>query len=139
MRRYLLDTAPLAAFLLGRPWMTALVSPWIAQEEAATSMLVFGEIVEYIRGTGDFLRRYHQLRQLLDSGHVYPYTLAYSIVERYADLRRALRPPHGGGLIGDIDTLVAATALDRGLTLVTTDTDYQRVPGLSLQLLPRRP
>lgn len=61
-----------------------------------------------------------------------------SILERYAELRRQLRPPHGPGLIGDIDTLTAATALEHGLTLVTTDTDYQRVPDLKLTLLPRR-
>jgi predicted nucleic acid-binding protein len=41
-------------------------------------------------------------------------------------------------LIGDIDTLIAATALEYGLTLVTTDTDFERVPNLSLILLPRK-
>ncbi len=139
MRRYLLDTAPLAAYLLGRPWAITLVSPWITNQEAATSILAFGEIVEYIRGMSDFIRRYHQLRQLLDTGQIYPYSLTYSVVERYADVRRVLRSPYGPGLIGDVDTLIAATALERGLTLVTTDMDYQRVPGLSMQLLPRRP
>src|SRR5207249_99102 len=49
---------------------------------------------------------------------------------RYADLRRQMRPPRGPGLIGDIDTLIAATAIERKLTLVTADTDFQRVPGL---------
>src|SRR5437868_110606 len=98
MRRYLLDTALLAAYLLGRPWAITLVSPWIARQEVATSILVFGEIVEYIRSLPDFIRRYHQLRQLLDTGHVYPFSLTYAMLERYADLRRALCPPHGPGL-----------------------------------------
>jgi len=69
---------------------------------------------------------------------VSPYVPTFAILERYAELRRQLRPPHGPGLIGDIDTLIAATALEHGLTLVTTDTDYQRVPDLKLTLLPRR-
>jgi predicted nucleic acid-binding protein len=56
-------------------------------------------------------------------------------MERYADIRRALRPPYGPGLIGDIDTLIAATALERDLTLVTIDSDFQRVPGLQVQLV----
>jgi predicted nucleic acid-binding protein len=56
-------------------------------------------------------------------------------MERYADLRRAMRPPHGPGLIGDVDTLTAATALDRNLTVVTTDRDFQRVPGLAVMLV----
>jgi PIN domain len=47
------------------------------------------------------------------------------------------RPPYGPGLIGDIDTLIAATALEYDLTLVTTDSDFVRVPGLNLILLDR--
>jgi predicted nucleic acid-binding protein len=52
-----------------------------------------------------------------------------------AEIRRKLRPPHGKGLIGDIDTLIAATALERNLTVVTTDTDFQRVSGLKILLM----
>ena len=63
--------------------------------------------------------------------------LSYLVLERYAQLRRTLRPPHGPGLIGDIDTLIAATALVYDLTIVTTDSDYTRVPELQLMLLPR--
>ncbi len=68
---------------------------------------------------------------------VYPYGLSYLILERYAELRRMLRPPQGPGLIGDIDTLIAATSLVYDLTLVTTDSDFTRVPQLPLMLLPR--
>jgi predicted nucleic acid-binding protein len=68
---------------------------------------------------------------------VYPYPLTYSSMERYAEIRRAMRPPHGPGLIGDIDILIAATALDNGLTHVTTDSDFTRVPGLSVMHIPR--
>lgn len=39
------------------------------------------------------------------------------------------------GLIGDIDTLIAATALEHGLILVTTDSDFGRVPGLLHRIL----
>ena len=45
--------------------------------------------------------------------------------------------PYGPGLIGDIDTLIAATALERHLTVVTIDTDFQRVPSLRVILLSR--
>ena len=41
----------------------------------------------------------------------------------------------GLGLIGDIDTLIAATSLDRSLTIDTTGGDFTRVPGLSALLL----
>ncbi len=43
----------------------------------------------------------------------------------------------GPGTIGDVDTLIAATALVRGLTVVTTDKDFLRVPGLLVQLVDR--
>jgi predicted nucleic acid-binding protein len=58
-------------------------------------------------------------------------------MERYADLRRRMRPPYGGGLIGDIDTLIAATVMEHDLTLVTMDRHFERVPALKLRLLPR--
>lgn len=34
--------------------------------------------------------------------------------------------PHGLGLIGDVDTLIAATALEHWLTIVTLDGDFAR-------------
>lgn len=43
----------------------------------------------------------------------------------------------GVGLIRDIDTLIAATALEHDLTVVTLDGDFQRVPVLKVMLLPR--
>jgi predicted nucleic acid-binding protein len=125
MRRYLLDTAPLAALLLARPAALELTHPWLARHEVATSILAYAEVVEYSKDFADAGTRQSQLRTLL--GEVYPYFLTYPILERYADIRRRLRKPHGKGLIGDIDTLIAATALERNLTVVTIDTDFQRV------------
>jgi predicted nucleic acid-binding protein len=72
---------------------------------------------------------WHLLRE------VYPYFLTYAILERYVDLRRQLRPPQGKGLIGEIDTLIAATALERNLTILTADRDLKQVPRLKMQYL----
>jgi len=76
------------------------------------------------------------LRQLLH--RIHPYGLSYSVLETHAEIRRSLRPPQGGGLIGDVDTLIEATARGRGLTLVTTDADFRHAPDLSLIVLDRR-
>jgi predicted nucleic acid-binding protein len=133
MRRYLLDTAPLAALLLARPAALELISPWLNRHEVATSILAYAEVVEYSKDFSDAKQRQLQLRTLL--GEVYPYFLTYPILERYADIRRSLRKPHGKGLIGDIDTLIAATALERNLIVVTIDSDFQRVPQLKVILL----
>lgn len=135
MRRYLLDTTPLSAYLTGQPTAVERFTPWFDSDEAATSVLVYAEVVEGLHGRAAFAALYQLLRELLVS--VRPYALTYPILDRYALLRRQLRPPHGPGLIGDIDTLIAATALERGLTLVTCDSDYLRVPDLKLLLIPR--
>jgi predicted nucleic acid-binding protein len=112
-----------------------LIQPWIVRTEAVTSLLVYGEVIEYLRGGPDHARRRADLRKLLHTD--YPLALTYAILERYAETRRALRR-RGPGLIGDIDTLIAATALEYELTLVTTDTDFQRVPDLKVMLVPRQ-
>ena len=130
MRRFLLDTPPLAALLLGRPGAARLITPWITEHEVATSILIYGEAIEYLKSFHDFASHRAALRTLLRE--VQPYGLTYPILERYAEIRRQLRPPHGPGLIGDVDTLIAATALERGLTVVTTDSDFERVPGLKV-------
>ena len=135
MRDHLLDTTPLTALLNNRPGAVALLSPYLARDGLATSILAYAEVLEYLKGAPDFLRRRTELRRLLRG--VRPYLVTYPVVERYAEVRRLLRPPHGPGLIGDIDTLIAATALTYDLTLVTTDGDFTRVPGLNLLLLDR--
>jgi len=100
MRRYLLDTGPLGAYLQGRKPAVDLIVPWIRRAEAATSILVYGELIEYIKSLHDYPTRYIGLRSLL--GAIYPYFLTYSILER-------------------------------NLTVVTTDSDYERVPGLKVR------
>ena len=134
MRQHLLDSPILTGYLKGRK-VASLLEPWIEKNLAATSLLIYGEISEYNYSFPDFTRRQTELHVLLQQ--VYPYGLSYSILERYAELRRTLRPPHGPGLIGDMDTLIAATALVYDLTLVTTNSDFTRVPNLRLMFLPR--
>ncbi len=135
MRQRLVDTTPLAALLSNRPALVSLLSGALTRDELATSIVVYGEVLERIKGAPDEARRRASLRQLLRG--VRPYLITYPIVDRYADIRRQLRPPHGPGLIGDIDTLIAATALTYNLELITTDRDFLRVPGLRVLLLDR--
>ena len=131
--RLLLDTAPLTAYLFGRPPTVTLVQPWIDRREALISIISCGEVYEYFAGRTDAHRYRSALRILLR--HLRPIAITYDIMERYALPGRELRPPHGPGLIGDIDTLSAATAIERNLLLVTTDSDFHRVPGLNLRIV----
>ena len=135
MSRYLLDTGILSAYLRGRAQIVALVEPLILSNEATTSILVYGEILEYLRQFADFDQRRTSLQETLVD--VTPLPLNYLIMEHYADIRRAMRPPHGSGLIGDIDTLIAATARVHHLQVITADGDYLRVPQLQVQRIDR--
>lgn len=135
MKRYLIDTPVLAGALLNRPAAVQLLEGWIRDREAATSILVYGEIVEYLKGFDDFPIRHEQLRRLLVE--VTPHLLTYSILERYAELRREMRAGKIA-LIGDIDTLIGATALKRNLAVVAADGDFARVPRLRVIQISRR-
>lgn len=70
MRRYLLDTAAVAAFLHGRPKAMELSTPWVKNSEAAASILVYGEVVEYLKGLTTFgaykakLQKLFRLKQI---------------------------------------------------------------------------
>ena len=136
MRSHLIDTSILCEVLLRRDSTTAFVRQLILSNTAATSIVVAGEALERVMGRNDYVLLRQQLVQLLNV--VYPYSIDLAIMERYASLRRTRRPPYGPGLIGDIDSLIAATAIEHGLTLVTMDGDFARVPGLDLLLVPRR-
>ncbi len=110
---YLLDTNVLGAYLLRRPGAVALIDPLVQQHEAETSILVFGEVTEYLRGFGNADQLQIQMRRLMVN--IPPRPLTYAAVEKYADLRRLLRP----------------------LGLITTDSDFMRVPNLAFQLVTR--
>ncbi len=131
MRKYLLDTSVVAGYLLARTKAIQLVRPLLTQEEVATSMLVYGEVAEYVKKFASFNAYKASLETLLEQ--IYPYPLTYNILERYADIRRTLRPLHQD--IGDIDTLIAATAIEHNLTIVTIDHDFERVPHLKTKLV----
>lgn len=133
MSLYLLDNGVLVAYLKGRPGALRLIRPWILAREVATSQLVYGEAVEYLKSESAYLQRRDELRMLLRE--VTPLLLTYAILERYAEIRREMR--RSVGLIGDVDTLIAATALEHNLTVVTLDGDFQRVPRLPVMRLSR--
>lgn len=135
MKLYLRDTPLVTALFYRRPPVVSLVRPWLVRREATTSIVIYGEVVEYLKRRPAFAPLRAELVTLM--WEVVPYRLTYAIMERYADIRRQVRPPYGSGLIGDMDTLVAATALVHNVTLVTTDSDFTSVPDLNLLLLDR--
>ncbi len=93
--------------------------------------MVYGEVAVYVKQFADFCAYKASLEILLEQ--IYPYPLTYAILERHADIRRQLRPLRQD--IGDIDTLIAATANVHNLTVVTIDRDFARVPHLQMKLV----
>lgn len=134
MKRYLLDTPVLSAYVLGRAGAQALVTPWVDLDEAATSIVVYAEIIEYFQQFRNFAQRRNELRQLL-SHHIPPYRQSYRICEIYADIRRTLRSAAPGSMLpGDSDVVIAATAIRHNLTVVTIDRDFTRISAMYPEL-----
>lgn len=130
MPKYLLDAGPLSAYLLGFRKATTLISPWIANREVVTSDLAYAEVFEFVQ---DFPHPNNQSMKLLNLvlGPIPSLSLDYLTYHRYAQIRRYLRPRNE--LIGDIDTLIAATALGANLGIVTNnERHFRRVPGLNI-------
>lgn len=137
--KYLLDTGPLTAYLLGRKGAVARLDEWIRQGDVATSSLVYAEAIEYFQSFPEYPQLQQSLRGILRQQvkSLYP---TYAVAEQYATIRRTMRrlktpSGHPIGLIGDMDTMIAATAISHNLTLITIDSDFTRIPGLTYQLL----
>lgn len=136
MTRYLLDTGPLTGLLFGRSGASGLIRPWMVNGIVASSALAYGEVFEHVFGKPDSTALIASMRDL--AREIRPHGVTRAEAERYARLRRQLRPPYGPGLIGDIDTLIAATAFEHNLIVVTTDNHFLRVPDLPVMLLERK-
>ncbi len=80
MKKYLLDNGVLVAYLKGRAGAERLIRPWVIAQEAATSLIVYGEAIEYFKGNPDYPQNRAGLRTLLREGT--PYRLTYPILER---------------------------------------------------------
>lgn len=126
---YLIDTDWVADHLANRPAATRLLASQI-DDGIVISLVTYGEIYEGILYS---IRRSQTLEiaflEFLRRCEVLP--LDEAIMRRFAGIRGGLRA--GGELIGDADTLIAATALHHHLTLVTRNLNhFQRVPNLRI-------
>ena len=133
MSRYLIDTDWIVDALHGYPTAVQTLLD-LAPEGLAVSLISYGELYEgayYARNPEAALAGLHtflQGKELL--------SLTASIMERFGILRgqlpRVLRQQ-----IGDMDLLIAATALTYDLTLLTRNIrDYQHIPDLKLYTPP---
>jgi predicted nucleic acid-binding protein len=128
----LLDSTLLAGYLQGREGAVSLIDPWLDDGLVRVNTISYGEVIEHYLLQPEFERRKQDLRRLVEA--FAPIPLSNEILERYATIRRQLRRPYGPGITGDIDSLIAATVLENDLAIVTTDSDFIRVPELVVNL-----
>ena len=129
---YLLDTDWVIDYLKGRVAAGQLLDS-LVHDGTAISLITYGEILEGIYHGNDRERHEPIFRAFLEATPIL--LLTESSMERFANIRGDLRTK--GQMIGDADILIAATALDHNLTLVTQNTrHFSRIPNLKLYQAP---
>ena len=101
----------------------------VGDETPAMSVITLHELVEGARRSHDPARSRRDIDRFVAAFDVLPLTpeVAWISGSVAGDLARA------GAAIGDLDTLIAATALHHGGALVTrNERHFRRVPGLTV-------
>lgn len=126
--KYLVDTDWVADYLKGREAAVELLTS-LANDGLAISLVTYGEIYEGIYYSRNPEKAEQGFRQFLRWVDVLP--LNRDIMQRFARIRGKLRSQ--GMLIGDPDTLIAATAIHHDLLVVTRNVKhFERVSALGL-------
>jgi tRNA(fMet)-specific endonuclease VapC len=126
--KYLVDTDWVVDWLSGQQRAIDLLAQ-LSVEGLAISALTYAEIYEGVYYGRDPRAAEAVFKRFLQDVPVL--MINRSVLKRYAMLRGDLR--RRGLLIGDPDSLIAATALFHNLSLVTRNlAHFQRVPGLAI-------
>jgi tRNA(fMet)-specific endonuclease VapC len=129
MSQYLVDTDWIVDVLHGQEQATQTLLE-LAASGLALSMMTYGELYEGAYYARDPESALAGLRDFLAGKEILPLTLA--IMERFAIVRGALPRPIRRQ-VGDLDILIATTALEHDLTLLTRNLrDFQHIPHLKL-------
>jgi tRNA(fMet)-specific endonuclease VapC len=125
---YLVDSDIVVDWLQQQAPAVALLSA-LAPDGIAISLISYGEIYEGVYFGRDPQRSEQVFEQFLSAVAVLP--LNRLIMQRFARLRGTLRQQ--GISLSDPDLLIAATAIDHDLVLVTGNArHFERIPGLKL-------
>ncbi len=123
---HLIDTNVVIDAMAARPLALAALSA-VQASEPRISIISLGELYE---GALRDFDPSHRLRAI--DAFLIPFTvieLDKATMVRFGIIRARLRA--AGQLIGDLDILIAATALEQGLRLVTRNRKhFERIPGL---------
>lgn len=127
---YLIDSSWIIDYLAGDPAAASLLSTLVPQG-IGISIITYLEVYQGTLRQPDPQQAESQLQAFLASVPLFPLTLA--VARRCAQLRDDLRRQGKRVRPGALDLIIAATALEHGLTLVTKNwADFQDIPNLGL-------
>ena len=134
MTRLLVDTSAYSAWLRGH---RGIASELERATEIVFTPVVLGELRAGFVRSKRAARNEAQLVQVLGQGGVAVVDVTADTTHRYAHIMRALRA--AGTPMPTNDVWIAASALEHGLEVLTTDTDFERVGGLLVRRHAPRP
>ena len=126
--RYLADTDWAIEYMRGRQPVRRRLDALFA-EGVGISIVSIGELYDGVLGANDVRKAEESLRAFLEIVQIVP--LDEDTCRIFAGERRRLR--ESGQRLEDLDLLIGATAIRRGLTLLTNNRrHFARMEGLSL-------
>ena len=126
---YLIDTDWIIDYLDGRKAVVKEIQEKFGVN-LNVSIISLAELYEGIYGSKTFEENERELNEFLSGVTVLE--LTKDICKKFGELRNELRKR--GELIGDFDLLIASTALQNNLTLLTGNTKhFKRIKGLKIE------
>ena len=123
-----IDTDIVISYLNGRRAAVDLVDG-LRSDGIALGEITYGEVLEGLMREASSSERRANFEQFVRGAPLVPVTA--DVMDVFAKLREELR--RTGQLIPDMDLLIASTAIQSNLTLVTCNRrNFDRVPGLQL-------
>lgn len=121
----LLDTSGYSAFLRGHEGVGEAVR---RADLLCVNPVIMGELIDGFENGGRKEKNYAELRKFLSSPRVDVVDIDVETSTRYATILGALRK--AGTPIPTNDLWIAASAMQHGLRVVTTDAHFLRVPQI---------
>lgn len=125
MSRLLLDTSAYSALFRGHE---GVISALQAAEAVTLNPIVIGELRSGFRGGNQRKRNESELDAFLQKPHTRTVSIDAGTADRYAAIVSSLRG--SGRTISTNDAWIAASAMQHGLTVLTTDEDFLRIPQI---------
>lgn len=125
MSRLMLDTSAYSAFMRGN---TEIKLALQTVEDICVNPIILGELLAGFRRGGRLRKNQEELRVFLSSPRVRVLSLDEETADRYAVILDSLW--RAGTPIPSNDLWIAASAMQHGLRILTTDAHYRKVPQI---------